>query len=50
MFLGVALGAFGALGLKSRLTTDVWQVFETGVRYQIYHALALFALASFKRS
>jgi uncharacterized membrane protein YgdD (TMEM256/DUF423 family) len=39
--LGVALGAFGAHALRSRLTPDMLAVFETGVRYQMYHALAL---------
>lgn len=45
MFLAVAAGAFGAHALKSRLPTDLLIVFETGVRYQVYHALALFAVA-----
>ena len=44
MFLAVALGAFAAHGLKTRLTPDMLAVFETGVRYQAYHALALLAL------
>ena len=35
---GVALGAFGAHGLRSVLTPDMMSVFETGVRYQMYHA------------
>lgn len=39
--LGVALGAFGAHGLKGRLDASLLQAFETGVRYQLYHALAL---------
>jgi len=42
---GVALGAFGAHGLKSRVTADLLAVFEVGVRYQIYHALALLAVS-----
>ena len=41
---GVALGAFGAHGLKSRVTPDLLVIFETGVRYQMYHALALLAV------
>ena len=41
----VVLGAFGAHALRSRLPTDQLAVFETGVRYQMYHALALFAVA-----
>ena len=39
--IGVALGAFGAHALKSRVTEDLLAVFETGVRYQMYHALAM---------
>ena len=42
--IAVALGAFGAHGLRSVLTPDMLAVFETGVRYQMYHALALVAL------
>jgi uncharacterized membrane protein YgdD (TMEM256/DUF423 family) len=44
-FVGVAAGAFGAHGLKSRLSEDLLAVFETGVRYQMYHAFALLAAA-----
>lgn len=40
-FIGVALGAFGAHGLKKHLGPDMLGVFEIGVRYQLYHALAL---------
>jgi uncharacterized membrane protein YgdD (TMEM256/DUF423 family) len=43
--IAVAAGAFGAHGLKSRLTPDMLAVFETGVRYQMAHALALLATA-----
>jgi uncharacterized membrane protein YgdD (TMEM256/DUF423 family) len=43
-FLAVALGAFGAHGLRNRLTPDMLAVFETGVRYHMYHALGLIAL------
>lgn len=39
--IGVALGAFGAHGLRKRLPEDLLAVFEIGVRYQLYHALAL---------
>ncbi len=45
-FVGVGLGAFGAHGLKGRLTAEMLAVFETGVRYQMYHALALLALGA----
>ena len=43
--VGVGLGAFAAHGLKSRLSTELLAVFEVGVRYQMYHALALLAVA-----
>jgi len=39
--LAVALGAFGAHGLKARLAPDQLATFETGVRYHLYHAFAL---------
>ncbi|MDX2176551.1 MAG: DUF423 domain-containing protein [Candidatus Sumerlaeia bacterium] len=39
--LSVALGAFAAHGLKARLEPDLLAIFETGARYQMYHALAL---------
>lgn len=44
--LGVALGAFGAHGLE-KITTDekILHGFQTGVQYQIFHALALLAVA-----
>ena len=44
-FLGVALGAFGAHGLRARLSPEMLAVFETGVRYHLVHAVALLALA-----
>lgn len=44
MFAAVSLGAFGAHALKARLPADRLEVFETAVRYQIYHALALFVV------
>ncbi len=44
-FLGVALGAFAAHGLKARLAPELLATFETGVRYQLIHALALLAVA-----
>jgi uncharacterized membrane protein YgdD (TMEM256/DUF423 family) len=37
----VSLGAFGAHALKTRLEPDQLQVFETGVKYQMYHSIAL---------
>ncbi len=45
MFLAVALGAFSAHGLRQRLAPVMLAVFEVGVRYHAYHALALFAVA-----
>lgn len=44
-FLGVGLGAFASHAAKARLAPDMLSVFETGVRYQMYHAFALFAAA-----
>lgn len=44
-FLAVAAGAFGAHALRARLDTQALQTFETAARYQMYHALALFAVA-----
>lgn len=43
--LAVAFGAFGAHGLKALVTPEDLAIFETGVRYQFYHALALLALS-----
>jgi uncharacterized membrane protein YgdD (TMEM256/DUF423 family) len=43
--LGVALGAFGAHGLKNSISSEMLVTFETGVRYQMYHSLALLATA-----
>lgn len=42
--LGIVLGAFGAHALKARLTPEMLAVLETGVRYHMYHALALLAV------
>ncbi len=44
-FMSVAAGAFGAHALRGRLAPDLLAVFETGARYQMYHALALLAVA-----
>lgn len=43
-FLGVALGAFGAHALKGSFAQGMADVYETGVRYQFYHALGLLAV------
>jgi len=42
--LSIILGAFGAHALKEIFTADLLQVFETAVRYQMYHAFALLAV------
>lgn len=39
--LGVVIGAFGAHGLKSRVSPDLLQVYKTGVEYHFYHAIGL---------
>lgn len=44
--LAVALGAFGAHGLKGILTPEQLGTFETGVQYQMYHSLALLLVAA----
>jgi uncharacterized membrane protein YgdD (TMEM256/DUF423 family) len=43
--IAVALGAFGAHGLKNIVSSDVVSVFQTGVQYQMYHTLALLVVA-----
>ena len=44
-FIGVGFGAFGAHGLKGRVSPEMLAVFETGARYQMYHAFALLLTA-----
>lgn len=44
-FLAVGAGAFGAHGLRDRLPPSLLAIFETAVRYQMYHALALMLTA-----
>jgi len=44
-FIAVAAGAFGAHALKASLSADMLAVFDTGVRYQMFHTLALLAAA-----
>ena len=44
-FLAVALGAFAAHGLKTKLSPEMFNIFEVGVRYHMYHALALLVVA-----
>jgi uncharacterized membrane protein YgdD (TMEM256/DUF423 family) len=43
-FLAVALGAFGAHGLKSQLTPEMLEIFKTGVFYHLIHSVVLLAL------
>jgi len=49
-FLAVAAGAFGAHGLQGRLDAHALSIFETGARYQMYHALAIGLAAVAPRS
>lgn len=44
-FLAIILGAFGAHALKKKLSSELLQSFEVGVRYQMYHAIVLLVLA-----
>ncbi len=44
MMFAVGLGAFGAHGLKDKLSADMLAVYRTGVDYHFYHALGLLAL------
>ena len=44
-FVSVAAGAFGSHALRERLSPDLLAVFEVGVRYEMYHALGLVAVA-----
>lgn len=43
--LAISAGAFGAHALKSRITSDALDIFEIGVRYQMYHAFGIFLVA-----
>jgi uncharacterized membrane protein YgdD (TMEM256/DUF423 family) len=49
-FVSVAAGAFAAHGLKSVLSSDMLEVFRTGATYQMYHSLALLAVALLTQS
>ncbi len=48
-FLAVALGAFGAHGLKSRVTPELMATWHTAVQYHLFHALGLILLAIIMR-
>lgn len=43
--ISVGAGAFGAHAMRARLDARLFEVFETGAQYQMYHALALLAVA-----
>jgi uncharacterized membrane protein YgdD (TMEM256/DUF423 family) len=43
--LGIAFGAFGSHALKSAISAEMLSVFETSIRYQMYHCFALFVVA-----
>jgi uncharacterized membrane protein YgdD (TMEM256/DUF423 family) len=43
--LSVAAGAFGAHALREKVSERMLQIFDTGARYQLYHALALLLVA-----
>jgi len=42
--IAVMLGAFGAHGLRERLSTEMMEIFQTAVQYHFYHALGLLAV------
>jgi len=41
MSFAILIGAFGAHSLKDKITTEYLTIFETGVKYHIYHALGI---------
>lgn len=45
--MAIILGAFGAHALKEMLTEEMLTIFETGVKYHFYHALAMLGLISY---
>lgn len=47
--LAVVIGAFAAHGLKPKIPTEALQTFETGVRYQMYHALLLLFIGNLEQ-
>ena len=49
-FLAVLIGAFGAHGLEKHLDAESITTFETGVKYQMYHALLLLIASSLPMS
>lgn len=49
-FVGVALGAFGAHGLRARLSPEMLAIWKTAVEYQLYHALVLLVVGVWLRT
>lgn len=47
--LAIVLGAFGAHGLKESISEEMLIIFETGVKYHFYHALAMLGLIAFAK-
>ena len=47
--VGVGMGAFGAHGLKAVLSPEMLAVYQTGVTYQMWHALGLIGIAIFRQ-
>lgn len=47
--IGVGMGAFGAHGLKTVISPEMLAVYQTGVTYQMYHALGLIGVALINR-
>ncbi|WP_432742444.1 DUF423 domain-containing protein [Methylobacter sp. G7] len=47
--IGVGMGAFGAHGLKAVISPEMLAVYQTGVTYQMYHALGLIGVALINR-
>ncbi|MGJ0486603.1 MAG: DUF423 domain-containing protein [Methylomicrobium sp.] len=47
--IGVGMGAFGAHGLKNVITPEMLAVYQTGVNYQMWHALGLIGIALARR-
>ena len=43
-FMGVAIGAFGAHGLKDYLTTEMIEIYKTGVLYQLIHSVVILVI------
>jgi uncharacterized membrane protein YgdD (TMEM256/DUF423 family) len=48
--IGVGMGAFGAHGLKNMISPEMLAVYQTGVNYQMWHALGLIGIALIRRN